>query len=84
MLRAMRRLRRDISGATSIEMAGMALVSVLLISVAAKSVGTRVMASFEQSVGTAFGNDEPSVNEVGRSRVCRAADAADRPECRTR
>ena len=72
------------SGATSIETAGMAVVSVVLIVLAAKTVGTRAVTSFDQSVGNVFGTSEPAVKESSPSRPCRAADERERPECRIR
>jgi Flp pilus assembly pilin Flp len=80
----LRRFAAAQSGATSIETAGMAVVSVVLIVMAAKTVGTRVVTSFDQSVGNAFGTSEPAVKEGTPSRPCRITDERERPECRIR
>lgn len=79
----LRRLRRDQGGATSIETAGMALVSVVILVMAAKTVGARVITQFDQSVGNAFGAAEPAVT-VKPGNPCRASDERNRPECRIR
>ncbi len=79
----LRRLLCDAGGATSIETAGMALVSVVILMIAAKTVGTRVVTAFDQSVGNAFGVAEPAVT-VRPGNPCRISDERNRPECRIR
>jgi Flp pilus assembly pilin Flp len=90
MRKRVRTLGADISGATSIEMAGVAVVSVVAVLFVAKSIGPKVSAAFAQPLAGAFQTGHssatvpPSVPPEWR-RACRpGGQDLDRPECRMR
>jgi Flp pilus assembly pilin Flp len=89
MRKRVRTLGADIRGATSIEMAGVAVVSVVAVLFVAKSIGPKVSAAFAQPLAGAFetGNGPAAVRpsiQPERRWACRPGQDLDRPECRIR